>query len=302
MVGQQLSLKEDTPQPCTQLDGFKNIDPNVLEDLKTKYQGTNNKDKTDVVIKMMLTALAKPCTDKKCRANYDNCKKEFNTISLKQLMLKGELTPEQVDELIDSANSNLKSPEEKSKLAKLKDHMHKFKAKMHELKESDLSEEITNHIIADIRIIKDGLLKTGIDTLENLPGGKFVVAGIFALISKIIDSSQKHVATKLKKLEAEQNEAHKDKIKHYKRLEKSLQRIKVVFETLNSTEVELEIVKLTDTVDIDVLIANRIVGKNDLVKVLGRGELKAKLTVSVHKFTASAKAAIEAAGGSAVTL
>ncbi len=60
--------------------------------------------------------------------------------------------------------------------------------------------------------------------------------------------------------------------------------------------------KLTDTVDIDVLIANRIVGKNDLVKILGRGELKAKLTVSVHKFTASAKAAIEAAGGSAVAL
>ena len=60
--------------------------------------------------------------------------------------------------------------------------------------------------------------------------------------------------------------------------------------------------KLTDTVDIDVLIANRIVGKNDLVKILGRGELKAKLTVSVHKFTASAKAAIEAAGGSVVTL
>ena len=60
--------------------------------------------------------------------------------------------------------------------------------------------------------------------------------------------------------------------------------------------------KLTDTVDIDVLIANRIVGKNDLVKVLGRGELKAKLTVSVHKFTASAKTAIEAVGGSAVTL
>jgi large subunit ribosomal protein L15 len=60
--------------------------------------------------------------------------------------------------------------------------------------------------------------------------------------------------------------------------------------------------KLTDTVDFDVFIDNRIVVKNDLVKVLGRGELKAKLTVSVHKFTASAKAAIEAAGGSVVTL
>ena len=60
--------------------------------------------------------------------------------------------------------------------------------------------------------------------------------------------------------------------------------------------------KLTDTVDLDVLITNRIVGKNDLVKILGRGELKAKLTVSVHKFTANAKAAIEAAGGSAEAL
>ena len=60
--------------------------------------------------------------------------------------------------------------------------------------------------------------------------------------------------------------------------------------------------KVTDTVDLEVLIANRIVGKNDLVKILGRGELKAKLTISVHKFTATAKAAVEAAGGSAVTL
>jgi large subunit ribosomal protein L15 len=39
-----------------------------------------------------------------------------------------------------------------------------------------------------------------------------------------------------------------------------------------------------------------------LIKILGRGELKAKLKVSAHKFTATAKAAIEAAGGEAVTL
>ena len=36
--------------------------------------------------------------------------------------------------------------------------------------------------------------------------------------------------------------------------------------------------------------------------MLGRGELKTKLKVSAHIFTASAKAAIEAAGGEAVTL
>ena len=60
--------------------------------------------------------------------------------------------------------------------------------------------------------------------------------------------------------------------------------------------------KITDTVTLEILVANGVVGKNDLVKILGRGELKAKLNVSVHKFTATAKAAIEAAGGEVVTL
>ena len=60
--------------------------------------------------------------------------------------------------------------------------------------------------------------------------------------------------------------------------------------------------KVSDTVDFETLFSNRLAGKNDLVKILGRGELKAKLKVSAHKFSASAKAAIEAAGGEVVTL
>ena len=60
--------------------------------------------------------------------------------------------------------------------------------------------------------------------------------------------------------------------------------------------------KVTDTVDFEVLFSNRLAGKNDLVKILGRGELKSKLKVTAHKFTASAKAAIEAAGGEVVVL
>lgn len=60
--------------------------------------------------------------------------------------------------------------------------------------------------------------------------------------------------------------------------------------------------KIKDTVDFETLLDLRLAGKNDLVKILGRGELKAKLKVTAHKFTASAKAAIEAAGGEAVTL
>ncbi len=60
--------------------------------------------------------------------------------------------------------------------------------------------------------------------------------------------------------------------------------------------------RLENEVTLDALIENRLVGKNDLVKILGRGELKAKIKVSAHKFTATAKKAIEAAGGEAVTL
>jgi large subunit ribosomal protein L15 len=59
---------------------------------------------------------------------------------------------------------------------------------------------------------------------------------------------------------------------------------------------------VTDTVDFTVLVENRLATKTELVKILGRGELKAKLKVTAHKFTATAKAAIEAAGGEAITL
>jgi len=38
------------------------------------------------------------------------------------------------------------------------------------------------------------------------------------------------------------------------------------------------------------------------VKILGGGELKTKLKISVHKFTASAKEAVEKLGGEAITL
>lgn len=60
---------------------------------------------------------------------------------------------------------------------------------------------------------------------------------------------------------------------------------------------------ITDnTVDLEVIVANGLAKKTELVKILGGGELKSKLKVTVHKFTASAKAAIEAAGGEAVSL
>ena len=53
-------------------------------------------------------------------------------------------------------------------------------------------------------------------------------------------------------------------------------------------------------IDCQLLIDNGIINKNDIVKILGRGELKAKVEVEVHKFSATASNAIEAAGGKAV--
>jgi large subunit ribosomal protein L15 len=55
-------------------------------------------------------------------------------------------------------------------------------------------------------------------------------------------------------------------------------------------------------INFDVLVARGLAHKKDLVKVLGRGTLTTKLNVSAHGFSASAKAAIEAAGGTTTVL
>ena len=60
--------------------------------------------------------------------------------------------------------------------------------------------------------------------------------------------------------------------------------------------------KIKSSLNFNNIVELRLARKNELVKILGRGELKTKLKVSAHKFTATAKAAIEAAGGEAITL
>jgi large subunit ribosomal protein L15 len=56
------------------------------------------------------------------------------------------------------------------------------------------------------------------------------------------------------------------------------------------------------SVDFDTLKEHGLASRNDLVKILGRGELTAKLEVKAHAFTATAQKAIEAAGGTIVKL
>ena len=55
--------------------------------------------------------------------------------------------------------------------------------------------------------------------------------------------------------------------------------------------------KKITTIDIDALIENGLAKKNDLIKILGMGELNAKLEVKAHGFTKTAQTAIESQGG-----
>jgi len=59
---------------------------------------------------------------------------------------------------------------------------------------------------------------------------------------------------------------------------------------------------ITDTLDWNTIIENRLATKNDLIKILGRGELKTKLKITAHKFSETTKTAIENAGGEIIAL
>jgi large subunit ribosomal protein L15 len=58
----------------------------------------------------------------------------------------------------------------------------------------------------------------------------------------------------------------------------------------------------SDVLNLQALVENGIIGKNDKVKVLGRGELKTKVSVEAHAFSTTATQAIEKAGGKATTV
>ena len=47
----------------------------------------------------------------------------------------------------------------------------------------------------------------------------------------------------------------------------------------------------------EVLRENGLVSRNELVKILGRGELKSKINITAHKFSSTAKTVIEEKGG-----
>src|SRR5574343_499418 len=81
---------------------------------------------------------------------------------------------------------------------------------------------------------------------------------------------------------------------------------KIGFKNINRVEykaINLDIIqslierKNVSEITPEVLRENGLVSRNELVKILGRGELKGKINVTAHKFSGSAKAMIEGQGG-----
>jgi large subunit ribosomal protein L15 len=78
---------------------------------------------------------------------------------------------------------------------------------------------------------------------------------------------------------------------------------KVYFKAVNLDVLEgLAATTKSDSLNFQTMVDNGIVGKNDKVKILGRGELKSKLNVEAHAFSTTATQAIEKAGGKATTV
>ena len=71
----------------------------------------------------------------------------------------------------------------------------------------------------------------------------------------------------------------------------NLDTIQLLADAKNITEITKEI-----------LVENGLAKKSEIVKIMGRGELKSAVSISAHKFTKSAEEAIAKAGGKAITL
>ncbi|WP_294202842.1 MULTISPECIES: 50S ribosomal protein L15 [Chryseobacterium] len=71
---------------------------------------------------------------------------------------------------------------------------------------------------------------------------------------------------------------------------------------LDTIQTLIENKSITGDITREVLIENGLITKNELVKIMGRGELKSAVSISADKFTKSAEELISKAGGKAITL
>ncbi|MFT4678492.1 MAG: large subunit ribosomal protein L15 [Flavobacteriales bacterium] len=82
---------------------------------------------------------------------------------------------------------------------------------------------------------------------------------------------------------------------------RNMNRVEYKAINLDTIQALVDELKVND-ITLDIFLDNGLANKKDLVKILGRGELSAKVTVSAHKFSASASSAIEAQGGQVTIL
>ncbi|MFC7346762.1 50S ribosomal protein L15 [Chryseobacterium zhengzhouense] len=71
---------------------------------------------------------------------------------------------------------------------------------------------------------------------------------------------------------------------------------------LDTIQTLIENKSISGDITREVLIENGLITKNELVKIMGRGELKSAVSISADKFTKSAEELIAKAGGKAITL
>lgn len=82
----------------------------------------------------------------------------------------------------------------------------------------------------------------------------------------------------------------------------NINRIKYRIINLDTIQSLIKKSKISNKLDKEILIKNKLISKNDKVKILGRGKLTFPISITVNKFTKTALAAILKAGGSVVKL
>lgn len=74
---------------------------------------------------------------------------------------------------------------------------------------------------------------------------------------------------------------------------------RVEYNAINISTLQTLAEKNITDINLDVLVANGLAKKKDLIAILAKGELTAKVNVTADKFSAKAKEAIEKVGGTA---
>ena len=79
---------------------------------------------------------------------------------------------------------------------------------------------------------------------------------------------------------------------------KNINRVEYKAINLDTLQIIIDKTKVK-SIDPLIIIENGLANKRDLIKILGRGELKSKINISAHGFSAKAKSSIEDLGGKA---